>query len=266
MRKKMFGFLGAVKIFFWSLTISILFAVIYLWISEEINQFKSPIRGDEQIVIGTRRTERTVTDSKGSVAERNNSIAKSVTSEQKYEIVHNNPSTLAWGKPTKFIFVIASKDINVAIRAVAKEGGRLEKEKESLGNRVRVELSGAEEYVSIRMVGKDERSVSSSSNTTFEWYLSPKTLEDFEIKLTVYNIHKIQSEIVETEGSSYLTTLRVNATFWQKLEYYGKKLNTWLALIGVSIVGVIAWTRGLILKIFALKANALKKTKTHIKK
>jgi hypothetical protein len=160
---------------------------------------------------------------------------------KRFNIYHNNPDTLPLHKATKVVLTVASKDEATARDTADRAYGPTKQAQAELGMHVRAELVGAEEDVDIQQVGTAERSISKGSNTTWEWYVTPKTTNDFEMTLRMYNLHMAGDQSVETEGPAYTNVFHVRATFGQKIKLWLSTVNGWLALLGGSIVAFGGW-------------------------
>lgn len=160
---------------------------------------------------------------------------------KRFPIFHNNPKTLPWGKSTKIVLKIGSKDRESARKAVDLAYGGLASANIDLGMEVRAELTGSDYDVAIQQVGPDIRSVSEASNTTWEWFVIPKTTEPFEMTMRLFNRHEVDGKTIETEGPAYTHTFTVEVSTWQRIEIWLSKLNAWLTMLGISVVAMLGW-------------------------
>lgn len=160
---------------------------------------------------------------------------------KRFEIYHNNPDTLPLDKATKIVLSVASKDkVSAKAAAEAAYGPTLAAQVD-LGMTVRAELVGADSDVAIQPVGQPIRSISAGSNTTWEWFVLPKTTDDFEMSLRLFNQHQVGDRMVETEGPAYTNVFHVHATLGQKVKLWLSLVNGWLALLGGSILALGGW-------------------------
>lgn len=160
---------------------------------------------------------------------------------RQFEILHNNPDTLPLDKASKIVLVIASKDRLAAMARVEEGYGPTKSGMADLGVTVRAELAAADADVVIQPIGPAIRSVSKGSNTTWEWYVTPKTTADFEMTLRLFNQMPVDGQLVETEGPAYTNVFHVRATLGQKAKYWISLINGWLALLGGSIIALSGW-------------------------
>ena len=160
---------------------------------------------------------------------------------KRFDIYHNNPETLPLDKATKIVLSVASKDKTAAKAAADAAYGPTIAAQADLGMSVRAELVGADSDVGIQAVGQPIRSISAGSNTTWEWFVLPKTTDDFEMTLRLYNQHQLSDRVVETEGPAYTNVFHVHATLGQKLKLWLSLVDGWLALLGGSIVALAGW-------------------------
>ena len=158
-----------------------------------------------------------------------------------FDIYHNNPDTLPLDKATKIVLSVASKDKASAKAAAEAAYGPTLATQVDLGMTVRAELVGADSDVAIQPVGQPVRSISTGSNTTWEWFVLPKTTDDFEMTLRLFNQHQVGVRMVETEGPAYTNVFHVHATLGQKLKLWLSLVNGWLALLGGSILALAGW-------------------------
>lgn len=180
---------------------------------------------------------------------------------KRFKIYHNNPDTLPWGKPTKLVFSVGSHNPIAARDAADREYGALAVADVDLGMRVRAELSGSVHDVEIQMIGPGERTVSTASNTTWEWYVVPNKTEDFQMIFRLYNLQDVAGKQVETEGPAYTHTFKVKVTLVQRIKIWLENLSFLFGLLGVSIIGSIIFIRGWLFKkypqILRFKPNVL---------
>lgn len=168
-------------------------------------------------------------------------VARGLEQLRAFDIYHNNPDTLPLDKATKIVLSVASKDKTSAKAAADAAYGPTRTARAELGTTVRAELVGADSDVAIQPVNPPIRSISVGSNTTWEWFVLPKTTDDFEMTLQLYNQQQVGDRTVETEGPVYTNVFHVHATMGQKIKLWLSLVNTWLALLGGSIVALGGW-------------------------
>lgn len=154
-------------------------------------------------------------------------------------MLFNQPALLPYNQQTLIRFVIASKDIEDAKAEFADTTGTVTTDQAKLGRQVRAQLSGPGETVEIQMVGSDVRDISSVANTTFEWYVTPKTTDDFKLTLRLYNRVFDGARWVEVQQRPYVREFQVSVSTSQKLKLLMSEINGWLALLGSSIVALL---------------------------
>ncbi|MFO6447676.1 hypothetical protein ACLBKU_11075 [Erythrobacter sp. NE805] len=151
----------------------------------------------------------------------------------------NQPAVLPYNKQTLIRFVIASKDLEEAKAEFADTEGTVVTGRAALGRQVRAQLSGPEGEVQIQLVGTDQRDVSSAANTTFEWYVTPKTTEPFKLTLRLYNRVYDGTRWVELQQPPYVREFVVRVSIAQRLKLLIAEINGWLALAGSSLVALV---------------------------
>lgn len=166
-------------------------------------------------------------------------IAREVQSFRPFDVLFNQPAVLPYNQETLIRFVIASKDLEEAKAEFADTVGTVTTEKALLGRQVRAQLSGPQGDVDIQRVGTDERDVSSAANTSFEWYVTPKTTEPFKLTLRLYNRVYDGTRWVELQQPPYVKEFQVSVSTAQQVKLLLSEVNGWLALLGSSMMALL---------------------------
>ncbi len=156
-----------------------------------------------------------------------------------FDVLFNQPAELTYGRPTLIKFVVAARDVQQARAQFADTEGTVRADKAVFGRQVRAQLSGPADDVQIQPVGEGVRDISAVTNTTFDWYVTPKTTEPFKLTLRLYNRVYDGSQWIEVEGQPYVKEFEVKVSAAQQFELLLSKLNTWLALAGSSIAALV---------------------------
>ena len=165
-------------------------------------------------------------------------IAREVQAFRPLDVLFNQPTLLPYNQQTLIRFVIASKDLEEAKAEFADTTGAVTTGQAKLGRQVRAQLSGPGDAVQIQLVGADVRDISSAANTTFEWYVTPKTTDPFKLTLRLYNRVFDGTRWVELQQPPYVKEFQVSVSATQKLQLLLSEINGWLALLGSSIVAL----------------------------
>ena len=165
-------------------------------------------------------------------------IAREVQAFRPLDVLFNQPTLLPYNQQTLIRFVIASKDLEEAKAEFADTTGGVTTGQAKLGRQVRAQLSGPGDAVQIELVGADVRDISSAANTTFEWYVTPKTTDPFKLTLRLYNRVYDGTRWVELQQPPYVKEFQVSVSATQKLQLLLSEINGWLALLGSSIVAL----------------------------
>jgi hypothetical protein len=166
-------------------------------------------------------------------------IAREVASFRPFDVLFNQPNTVPYRKQTLIRFVIASKDLEEAQAEFADTQGTVSAGNATLGRQVRAQLSGPEGDVQIQLVGTDQRDISSAANTTFEWYITPKTTGPFKLTLRLYNRVYDGTRWVELQQPPYVKEFEVSVSAAQRLKLLLAEINGWLALVGSSVIALL---------------------------
>ena len=172
-------------------------------------------------------------------------IAREVQGFRPFEVLFNQPTLLPYNQQTLIRFVIASKDLEEAKAEFADTIGAVTTGQAKLGRQVRAQLTGPGDDVQIQIVGTDVRDISAVANTTFDWYVTPKSTESFKLTLRLFNRVFDGTRWIEVQGPPYVKEFQVSVSNKQKFQLMLSEINGWLALLGSSIVALfgLAFTR-----------------------
>lgn len=191
----------------------------------------------------------------GSLDAREAEIAQEVRSFRPLDVLFNQPTELPFQKSTRIRFVIASKDLVQAKASFADTTGQVQQDQAVLGQKVRAQLTGPDDSVKIVLVGKDERSISSQGNTTFEWDVTPISTGNFTLTLRLYNQVLVDGEWVEIENPPYVKQFQVQVSSAQRIKLLISEINGWLALLGSSLVALLGVALARLRSRFAAKKD-----------
>ncbi|WP_309622169.1 hypothetical protein [Novosphingobium sp.] len=166
-------------------------------------------------------------------------IAKDVQAFRPFDVLFNQPTMLPYNQQTLIRFVIASKDIEEAKAEFGDTSGSVTVDRATLGRQVRAQLTGPGDDVQIQIVGTDVRDISTVANTTFDWYVAPKTTGTFKLTLRLYNRVFDGTRWIEVQGPPYVKEFQVSVSATQKLQLLLSEINGWLALLGSSILALL---------------------------
>ena len=153
----------------------------------------------------------------------------------------NQPTQLPYDQPTLIRFVVASKDRDQAKAELEETTGPVKSDQAVLGRQVRAQLSGPGGDVQIQVVGTEVRDISALANTTFDWYVTPKTTGNFKLTLRLYNRVFDGSQWVEVQGQPYVKEFQVSVSNSQRIELLLSRISGWLALLGSSLVALLGF-------------------------
>lgn len=172
-------------------------------------------------------------------------IAREVQGFRPFEVLFNQPTVLPYNQQTLIRFVIASKDAEEAKAEFSDTTGAVTTDQVKLGRQVRAQLTGPGDDVQIQIVGTDVRDISAVANTTFDWYVTPKSTETFKLTLRLFNRVYDGTRWIEVQGPPYVKEFQVSVSNSQKFQLMLSEINGWLALLGSSIVALfgLAFTR-----------------------
>ncbi|MEG3124802.1 hypothetical protein [Sphingomonas sp. GB1N7] len=141
---------------------------------------------------------------------------------------------------------IAAHSLKEAKQRVAGGTGPAIAAGADLAYRVRAELEGSEEVVKIEKNGPDTRMVDEGANTTWTWFVTPKTTDPITLTLSFYNEFHRDGEVGENDGPAYETTFQVNANWRDKFVLFITDLNPIYAVIAglvTTVGGGLIWIR-----------------------
>ena len=179
------------------------------------------------------------TDAPGSADARDAKIAREVDGFRLFDVLFNQPTELPYNQQTLIRFVVASKDRAQAQAEFGDTTGAVKTDRAVFGRQVRAQLSGPGDDVQIQVIGSEIRDISTLANTTFDWYVTPKTTGNFKLTLRLYNRVFDDSQWVEVEGQPYVKEFQVKVSRSQRLEIMLSRISGWLALLGSSLVALL---------------------------
>lgn len=183
-------------------------------------------------------------------------IAREVQGFRPFDVLFNQPTLLPYSQQTLIRFVIASKDIEEAKAEFADTTGAVTADQAKLGRQVRAQLTGPGEDVQIQIVGTDVRDISAVANTTFDWYVTPRTTETFKLTLRLFNHVFDGTRWIEVQGPPYVKEFQVSVSNTQKIQLLLSEINGWLTLLGSSIVALFGLAFARLRTRFAVKKPA----------
>lgn len=154
-------------------------------------------------------------------------------------VLFNQPTLLPYNQQTLIRFVVASADIEEAKGNFGDTTGAVTAVQAKVGRQVRAQLSGPPDAVEIKLVGTDTRDISGAANTTFEWYVTPKTTGTFKLTLRLLNKVNDGTKMIELEQPAVVKEFQVSVSTSQRLQLLLSEINGWLALLGSSIVAIL---------------------------
>jgi len=163
---------------------------------------------------------------------------------------------LEYKKANRLVLSVGSASQAQALSRVAEGEGPTRTVDIRLSDRVRAVLDGAPDLVDIELVDSDGsvgaiKSVNSQSNTTWAWYVTPKTLNEVTLTLSIYNVAIVDGEVVLIEGPAYSDTFAIRAPWWQRVMPFFT--GFWGIVIGL---GGLTGFAVLALEIFKLRKGA----------
>jgi len=163
------------------------------------------------------------------------------------QVVYNKPKALNYGVPSRITASIASSSIADAIRTVKDGKGKIVTNQALFAPRVRAELMGSKDLVDIQAPHEPIRLVSDAGNATWTWYVTPKTTQAIELRLSFYNVVKVEGVAGETDGPTYTDMFVINATAAQKIKAFVADAQPYYAMIAgffTTLSGIAIWVRG----------------------
>jgi len=160
------------------------------------------------------------------------------------DIVYNRPSDLPFGKPSRLVASVASNSIEQAQARAAVGAGEQRVATAMLTPTVRAELQGPPDLVDIQALGPAEKGVSTVANSTWEWNVTPKTIEPVTLTLAFYNQMKIDGTATTVDGPTYTDTFVIKSSWLDWLLYMIKQINPLYAVIAscaTVVGGVLLW-------------------------
>ncbi|WP_374531367.1 hypothetical protein [Novosphingobium sp.] len=128
-------------------------------------------------------------------------IAREVSGFRLFDVLFNQPTLLPYRQQTLIRFVVASHDLAQAKAELSDTTGAVQADKAVFGRQVRAELTGPGDDVEIQAVGTAVRDISTVANTTYDWYVTPKTTGTFKLTLRLYNRVYDGNQWIEVQGS-----------------------------------------------------------------
>jgi hypothetical protein len=166
-------------------------------------------------------------------------IAREKQAFRPVSVLFNQPTLLPYNQQTLIRFVIASADIEEAKGDFGDTTGAVTTTQAKVGRQVRAQLSGPPDAVEIKLVGTDTRDISGAANTTFEWYVTPKTTGTFKLTLRLLNKVYDGKDTIELEQPAVVKEFQVSVSATQRLQLLLSEINGWLALLGSSLVALL---------------------------
>ena len=154
---------------------------------------------------------------------------------RKVPLAYRVPDELRWGEGTRFSLIVAGSDLERAMGILeAGPPGRTEVERPLLGSRVRARLTGDPSEVEITPdpESQGDRLVSPVANTTWVWWVTPKTTDEVELTLSVYNVVQVAGQAELVEAPTYTNTFPVRVGPAQRLGLWLGSLNRWVLGLG----------------------------------
>ena len=156
---------------------------------------------------------------------------------------YRKPDGLAYGRPNLFVVTIASADLQAANKRLRMSGisGTDVSANVALSPRVRAVLWGADDTVKIELKTTPEtHDVGVASNATWEWYVTPKSADDIDLELDLYNIVTIDGQEHQLDGPAYRDRFVVKADWMDRFMLWLGRTDPiwkWIALIAGVLGG-----------------------------
>ena len=150
---------------------------------------------------------------------------------------YNRPRALNYGKANKLILSIGSANARMSRQRAATGSGPVKSSEANLGGRVRASLDGPSQFVDIQLENQSEggsavKDLSPAANATWTWYVTPKTLDEVTLTLTIFNNVVIDGQEVELEGPAYVDTFTINASLWER--WKDSLTSVWGIILGIG--------------------------------
>lgn len=138
---------------------------------------------------------------------------------------YNKPKTLRYRKASTITLAIASADEKRAKRFVNSGVGPVVSLVQPMGKEVTATLEGPPDQVDIRLRGEgDKRSatlpVSATSNAEWAWYVTPKTLDEVTLTLTLTSEVRIDGEYRPFGKETYEDRFTIQASWFDRLKVF----------------------------------------------
>lgn len=172
------------------------------------------------------------------------------------DFLYNRPKELEYRKPNRLVLSVGSSDLKLARQLVGTGSGPSQKASAKLAERVRASLDGPSQQVDIQLEsprgGEDAsvRDVNSSSNASWVWNVTPQTLDDVTLTLSIFNRHQTMSgREIESEVPVYRDRFTIRVPFWDRLKGYFTEFSGAITSLGgligllVGIIEILRWRR-----------------------
>lgn len=161
-------------------------------------------------------------------------------------INYNKPTQLDYQKANRIILSIGSASQPAALKRAESGTGPVATKDVMLSGRVQASLDGPRDLVDIQLEGAPgevgaTRDVTRAGNATWTWYVTPKTLDEVTLTLTLYNEVEIDGKPVTIEGPAYQDRFTIRASTWDRwsgfLDGFWVKLGAAVTLVA-GLVGI----------------------------
>ncbi len=161
-------------------------------------------------------------------------------------INYNKPTQLDYQKANRIILSIGSASQPAALKRAESGTGQVVTKDVMLSGRVEASLDGPRDLVDIQLGGAPgevgaTRDVTRAGNATWTWYVTPKTLDEVTLTLTLYNEVEIDGKPVRIEREAYHDRFTIRASTWDRwsgfLDGFWVKLVAAVTLVA-GLVGI----------------------------
>lgn len=157
--------------------------------------------------------------------ERERKIDAAIETFKPTRFYYNKPRTLRYRKASTITLAVASADQKRAKRFVSSGVGPVISVVQPLGKEVTATLEGPPDQVDIRLRGEeDSRSatlpVSAAGNAEWAWYVTPKTLDDVTLTLTLTSQVRIDGEDRPFGKETYEDRFTIQASWFDRLKVF----------------------------------------------
>jgi len=190
--------------------------------------------------------------SKTATFNRDEAIAEKEKQFKSMKFKYNRPAYLSYGKSNTIVLSIASSDLKIAESTVAQGTGPVHGGEANFSDEVRASLVGDPSQVEIHLSDEPENNnsteaVTSAANSTWTWYVKPKTFDKITLTLSLYNETEVDGEIIEIPRPVYTDHFDVNATYWDKwsgfLGSFWAGALAFAGAVGGAVTGVIEFLK-----------------------